>query len=330
MGLAQLIVINIVGWCYLEATRTELNVHIAVLNNRNDTSYQWHNHFLAVEPLIFGIFGVNAHGSITHNSLGTSGGHHSIVAFSVTMNYTAMSNHFRQVGLVKHVRDIIFQIIELAFLVTIDYLLRREHGLCLGIPVDHTKTSVNKSLAIEINKNLEHAFGTSFIHSESRAIPIATCTETTQLLKDDAAVLMSPIPSVLQKLLTSEVTLPDTLFGQTVNNLGLSSNGGMVGAWYPQSILAIKACLAHQNILNGIIEHMSHVKHARHIWRRNNYCIRLTSVRLRLEQSVLYPIFIPFAFNLLGAILRCKFHNFGVFQNLTAKLVQTERKTKFI
>ena len=294
MGLAQLIVINIVGWCYLEATRTELNVHIAVLNNRNDTSYQWHNHFLAVEPLIFGIFGVNAHGRITHNSLGTSGGHHSIVAFSVTMNYTALSNHFRQVGLVKHVRDIIFQIIELAFLVTIDYLLRREHGLCLGIPVDHTKTSVNKSLAIEINKNLEHAFGTSFIHSESRAIPIATCTETTQLLKDDAAVLMSPIPSVLQKLLTSEVTLPDTLFGQTVNNLGLSSNGGMV------------------------------------IWRRNNYCIRLTSVRLRLEQSVLYPIFIPFAFNLLGAILRCKFHNFGVFQNLTAKLVQTERKTKFI
>jgi hypothetical protein len=135
---------------------------------------------------------------------------------------------------------------------------------------------------------------------------------------------------MLQKLLTAEVTLFDALLGKAVYNLSLSCDRGMISAWHPQSILAVKACLANQDVLNGIVEHMAHVEHACHVWRRNYNSVRLTPVGLRLKQAVLQPIFIPFALNLLGTIFASEFHKIGVFQNLTAKLVQTKRKTKEI
>ena len=39
------------------------------------------------------------------------------------------------------------------------------------------------------------------VHGEGCAVPIAAGTELAELLKDDAAVLVSPVPSMLEELL---------------------------------------------------------------------------------------------------------------------------------
>ena len=77
----------------------------------------------------------------------------------------------------------------------------------------------------------------------------------------------------------------------------------MVGAGHPQGVLALHAGAAHQDVLDGVVEHVSHVQHTGHVGRRNDYGVGFTLVGLRVEELVLHPVLVPFAFNLGGAVL---------------------------
>ena len=84
----------------------------------------------------------------------------------------------------------------------------------------------------------------------------------------------------------------------------------MVGAGNPQRVFAMHTCAAHKNILNGIVEHVTHVEHTGHVWRRYDYSIGLTAVGLAVEQFVLEPVGIPFVLYLggivfLGKLVHC-------------------------
>ena len=72
-------------------------------------------------------------------------------------------------------------------------------------------------------------------------------------------MLVSPLPSVLQELLSGQVTLSDALLSQLVHHLSLSSDRGVVGARHPTGVLAIQTSLADEDILNGVVEHVTHV-----------------------------------------------------------------------
>ena len=113
---------------------------------------------------------------------------------------------------------------------------------------------------------------------------------------------MGPVPGMLQELLAAEVALLYSLLGKAVHHLSLSSDRSVVSTGHPQCIFALKASTASENILNGVVEHMPHVKHAGHIWRRNHYSVRLTRIGHRAEKLVLLPVFIPFALNLRGVV----------------------------
>lgn len=101
------------------------------------------------------------------------------------------------------------------------------------------------------------------------------------LFEDDATMLVSPVPSVLEELLAGKVGLLDALLSEAVYNLCLGSDTGMVGTWYPTCVLALHASTANENILDSIVEHVSHVEHTRYVWWRDNHCIRFTTIWLR-------------------------------------------------
>ena len=79
-------------------------------------------------------------------------------------------------------------------------------------------------------------------------------------------MFVSPFPGMLQELVAGKVCLLDALCGKFVHHLGLGSNGCMVGSRHPAGILAFHAGTAYQNILNGIIKHVSHVEGKNACW----------------------------------------------------------------
>ena len=79
------------------------------------------------------------------------------------------------------------------------------------------------------------------------------------MLEDDTSVLLGPCPSVLEELLAGEVALVDALLFEAFDDLGFGSNTSVVGTWCPASVLALKASTTNQDILDSIIEYVTHV-----------------------------------------------------------------------
>src|SRR5574344_1086738 len=87
--------------------------------------------------------------------------------------------------------------------------------------------------------------------------------------------------------------LLDALFGKSLHHLSLSCDRVVVGARHPACVFALHACTAHEDVLNGVVEHVSHMEHTSNIGRRNHDCIWFATVGLTAEQFVVYPVLIP-------------------------------------
>ena len=303
MRLTQHIVVGIVCRSHLQTTRTELDIHIAILNHRNHPVHQWHNHLLALQPLGLRVFRVHTHRRIAHDGLRTSGSHYCIIALGILVNHIALTTLVDSI--LEFRSHIVFQIEQMTLLFLIDHLFSRECRQCLGIPVHHTQTTIDVALVIQVNKHLDNTLATLLVHCECRTVPIARCTQLAQLFQDDATVLMCPRPGMLQELLTCQVALLDTLASQFLHHLSLSSNRSVVGTWYPTSVLALHAGTTHQDILYGIVQHMSHVQHTCHIRWWNHDGIRLSSIGFRTKKLMVSPILIPFPLHFCGTVLTC-------------------------
>ena len=302
--LAKGIVVNVMGWRNLQTASTELYVHVTVFDNRNNAVYEWHDDLVAAEPAVLWVFRVDTHRGIAHDGLRTRRCHDGVIAFLVLMPHLlfAACQHY---GIHVGIGNIILQMIELGILLAVYHLLGREHRLGLGIPVHHAQAAIDVALLIEVYEHLHHRLRAQLVHREGRTVPVTRGAEFPQLLEDDAAVLACPLPGMLKKLLTREVTLLDALLSQLVHHLGLCSDRGVVGARNPARILSVKAGLADKDVLNGVVEHVAHVEHTRDVRRRNHYGIWFTVVRLAGKEFVVSPILIPSCLHLLRRILTC-------------------------
>ena len=110
---------------------------------------------------------------------------------------------------------------------------------------------------------------------------------------------------MFQELFTRKVCFLDALLSQTVYHLCFSSDGCMVCTRYPARILSHHAGTSYKNILDGIVQHVSHVEHSRHVRGRNDDGVRFTSVGFRTEKFVVQPILVPFSLHVSGIVLTC-------------------------
>ena len=88
---------------------------------------------------------------------------------------------------------------------------------------------------------------------------------------------------MLEEFLAGKITFLDTLLSEFVYNLCLCSNRSMVSSRNPARILAVKTSLTDKDILNSIVEHVSHVKHTSHVWWWDYDRIRFTTIRFATE-----------------------------------------------
>ena len=294
------VVVDIVSWSYLQATGTEFDIYVCILDDRNLAVYERHDHVLALQPGILLILRVDTHGRVAHDGLRTGCCYHGIVTLLILVNHVLLI-HLLAVLLYY----IILQMIELRVLVFVDYLLVRERSLSFRVPVNHAHATIDETFLVKIAEYVDDSARTGLVHSECCTVPITTGTELAELLEDDATVLVSPVPSMLEELLASKVSLLDALLSEAVDYLSLGSDTGMVCTWYPASVLAFHACTANENILDSIVEHVSHVKHTCNVWWRDDHCIRFTTIWLRAEKFVVEPVLIPFTFHCLWIVFTC-------------------------
>ena len=294
------VVVDIVSWSYLQATCTELDIYVCIFDDWNLTVDERYDDVLTLQPCILLVLWVDTHGRVAHDSLRTCSSYYCIVTLLILVN-DVLFIYLLAVFLYY----VILQVIELRVLVLIDYLLVRECSLSLRIPVDHAHTTIDETFLVKIAEYVDDGARTGLVHSECCAIPIAAGTEFAELFQDDATMLVSPVPSVLEELLASKVSLLDALLSEAVDYLSLGSDTGMVCTWYPTSVLTFHACTANENILDSIVEHVSHVKHTSNVWWRDNHCIRFTTIWLRAEKLVVEPVLIPFTFHCLWIVFTC-------------------------
>ena len=95
----------------------------------------------------------------------------------------------------------ISKVVKVRFCLLVDYLLIAHSCKPLGIPVNHSHTSVNKPFFIEIYKCIYNRFAEWFIHSKFSPLPVTRCTKFLKLLKYNTSMLLLPLPSVLHKLI---------------------------------------------------------------------------------------------------------------------------------
>ena len=121
-------------------------------------------------------------------------------------------------------------------------------------------------------------------------------------------MFMGPVPGMGEELVAAEVMLLDALFCQPLHHLGFGGNRCMVCARHPAGILAFHASSAHENILDGVVEHVSHVEHTGHVGWWNHHGIGLSAIRLATEEFVVNPILITFRFDLFRVVFAFQFH----------------------
>ena len=160
----------------------------------------------------------------------------------------------------------------------VDNLLVADGCQGLGVPVHHTHTAVDKALVIQIDKHTDDALIPNVVHGEGGAVPVARGAQFAQLLEDNASVFLFPLPCVLEELVARQAALVDAAFFEHGHHLCLCGNGGVVGAGNPAGIKAEHTGTAYQHILNGVVEHVAHVQHTRHIGRRYHNSISLTII----------------------------------------------------
>jgi len=123
--------------------------------------------------------GFTGNGRVTHDRLGTRGGE---------LEPGARSFH-----------DLKLEVVEVAFLLLGDDLLIAQGGEGDRAPVHHPFAAVNQAFPVQIDEDFLHLPGVGLVHGEAFARPVARGTELLQLADDDAAVLLLPLPDLLEE-----------------------------------------------------------------------------------------------------------------------------------
>ena len=116
---------------------------------------------------------------------------------------------------------------------------------------------------------------------------------------DRGAVLLLPLPDLLDELLPAKLVAGDLFLGQFSLHDVLRGDAGMVGAGYPKRGIILHPFPAGQDVLDGVVERVAHVQDAGHVGRGTHDGERaVEGVQVRLEIPLLLPLLVEPGFNL--------------------------------
>ena len=174
---ADLVVGFVVRWSHLQDTRAEFKIHRLVADDRQKGFHaggEGTAHMESDECGVAGVLRIHSHGGIRHDRLRAGGG-----------DFQVGAGFFH---------DLDFVVVEKSFLVFRNDFLVAERCERDGAPIHHPLATIDHPLGVEIDENLLHLARIGLIHRKALASPVAGATELLELVDDDAAVLLLPLP----------------------------------------------------------------------------------------------------------------------------------------
>ena len=230
----------------LDAAGAELRINGGIRNHRDFLVAEREHQFLADEMPVTRVVRVHRHGFVAEHGFRARGGDHDIGTIADMPEMPLRFGH--------------------------DDFFVGERGATGGIPIDHPFAPVDETFFVKVNEGAEDGLRVSFVHRETFAGPIAGTAEFLELLDDDAAVFVFPLPDFFQELVAAEVVamFDDALFAERFLDDSLRGNAGMVGARQPEHFIALHPFAAGKDVLQGVVEHVAHREDAGHIGRRDD------------------------------------------------------------
>ena len=321
MALADLEVRLVVRGRHLEHAGAELEIHMLVADDGDELLLarqldgQWSHDVPADEMRVTRVLGIHGHCGVAGDGLGARGGDgepdfavgsgaHRGVGGGLVCGSGTCGRAARAPGGVGHLD---LEVIHETLLRFHFHFLVGQRGLRGRAPVHHALAAVDEALLVKLDEDFLHAAHVVGVHRETFAGPVAGAAEFLELRDDDAAVLFLPRPHALDELLAPDVLLGLLfLLAKLLGDHALGGDARVVGAGEPEDFLAVHARLAAENVLDGVVEHVPHVEHARDIRRRDDdgKCRALLGNARGIggEAALLQPEIIPFVLNGLGLV----------------------------
>lgn len=118
------------------------------------------------------------------------------------------------------------------------------------------------------------------------------------------------MPRLFQGSRRDDVVFREPFRLHLVDDFEFRRDACVVGAGKPQRFVAVHTLKADDNILNGIIEGVSHVQLSRDVGGRHHNCERLfLFVDVSLKEFVFHPVIVDFLFETLRLISFFHIHN---------------------
>ena len=146
-------------------------------------------------------------------------------------------------------------------------------GQQLRVPVDQALVLVDEPGAIKLDEHLEHRARESLIHCELLARPVAGSTEPFELRGDRAAGFRLPGPDLFQKFFAPERAAPGSCRSISWRSTTICV---AMPAWsVPGCQSTSRPCMRskRQNVLQRVVERMTHMQRSRDIRRRDHDAI---------------------------------------------------------
>ena len=138
------------------------------------------------------------------------------------------------------------------------------------VPVHQPLAAVDQPFLVERHEHFEDGFGQALVHGEALAAPVGRGAQPLQLVDDRTARLRFPGPHPVDELLASEVAAADAALRELALDHHLGGDAGMVHARLPQHVLAAHALEADEDVLQRVVERVTHVQRAGDVGRRDD------------------------------------------------------------
>ena len=213
MAAANLEIIEIMRRRHLHRTRALFGIGIVIRHNDQAAPDQGQNGVLAHQILIARVIGVYRDGGVAQHGFGPRGGDGdelAVIAFERIFDVPQMAGNFHLLH---------FQV--------------RNRRPQLRVPVDEAFVLVDQVFLVELDKNLDHRLGQTFIHGEAFTRPITRGAQALQLSSNGAARLVLPLPDSVYKFFPAQILARLTFFAQHPFDHHLCRDTRMIHAWLP-------------------------------------------------------------------------------------------------
>ena len=251
VSLAHGVIVGVVGRGDLNKARAEVGVDVPILKDGDLSIDDGELDGLTHKGGLLGILRGDSDARVAEHGLGARGGDDDVILA------------------VDRLGQRVAQVPQVALLVLILGLVVRDSGGAVGAPVDDALAAIDQAVVVPVAKDLAHGLGIVLVHGEALVVEVDGAAHALDLLDDNAAVLVSPVPAGVDKLIATNLQAANALTLELLIDLGLRGDTGVVGAEHPARGLAAHAGHTDDGILDGVVGGMTHVELAGHIGRRN-------------------------------------------------------------